>query len=67
MPHVVYGPYVSFQAFRLSPHTHVVQQSADYAHIDYWANFLLTDSAHHGMSRSCGTRCTTVWCSVGPI
>ena len=31
-----------------NPHTRVLQQSKEYAHIDVWANFLrlLTDSAH---------------------
>ena len=33
------------------PHTRVLQQSADYAHIDDWADFLLTDSAHASRSR----------------
>ena len=32
-------------------HTRVLQQSADYAHIDDWANFLPTDSAHASRSR----------------
>ena len=33
------------------PHTRVLQQSEDYAHIDDWADFLLTDSAHASRSR----------------
>ena len=32
-------------------HTRVLQQSAEYAHIDVWAKFLLTDSAHASRSR----------------
>ena len=33
------------------PHTRVLRQSTDYAHIDDWADFLLTDSAHASRSR----------------
>ena len=40
------------------PHTHVLQQSADYApHIDDWAAFLSTDSAHAARSLHTSHNC----------